>query len=75
MSVQTEIDRIITAIGNAYDAIGAKGGTVPADETVANLGEAIRSIPKVEAEPVLQEKSVNPALRRRRLLRIAGMMV
>lgn len=61
MSVQTEIDRIITAIGNAYDAIGAKGGTVPADETVANLGEAIRSIPAGAAEPVLQEKSVTPS--------------
>lgn len=61
MSVQTEIDRIITAVGDAYDAIGAKGGTVPADETVANLGEAIRSIPKGAAEPVLQEKSVTPS--------------
>ena len=58
MSVQTEIDRIITAVGDAYDAIGAKGGTVPADETVANLGEAVRSIPTGTAEPVLQEKTV-----------------
>lgn len=45
MSVQTEIDRIITAVGNAYDSIEAKGGTVPTDETVANLAAAIDSIP------------------------------
>lgn len=46
MSVQTEIDRIITAVGAAYDAVEAKGGTLPASETVANLAEAINSIPK-----------------------------
>lgn len=46
MSVQTEIDRIITAVGAAYDAVEAKGGTLPASETVANLAEAISSIPK-----------------------------
>ena len=45
MSVQTEIDRIITAIGNAYDSVVTKGGTVPTDETVANLAAAIDSIP------------------------------
>lgn len=46
MSVQTEIDRIITAVGAAYDAVEAKGGTLPTSETVANLAEAISSIPK-----------------------------
>ena len=45
MSVQTEIDRIITAVGNAYDSVATKGGTVPTDETVANLAAAIDSIP------------------------------
>ena len=45
MSVQTEIDRIITAIGNAYDSVVTKGGTVPTDEAVANLAAAIDSIP------------------------------
>lgn len=45
MSIQTEIDRIITAVGAAYDAIGQKGGTVPQSETVAGLAEAIGSIP------------------------------
>ena len=45
MSVQSEIDRIITAVGNAYNKILEKGGTVPALQTVANLATAIDSIP------------------------------
>ena len=45
MSVQSEIDRIITAVGNAYNKILEKGGTVPAFQTVANLATAIDSIP------------------------------
>ena len=28
MSVQSEIDRIITAVGNAYSKVSEKGGTV-----------------------------------------------
>lgn len=54
MSVQTEIDRIITAVGAAYDAVEAKGGTLPASETVANLAEAINSIPKETHQAVEQ---------------------
>ena len=45
MSVQSEIDRIITAVGNAYSKVSQKGGTVPASQTVANLATAIGSIP------------------------------
>ena len=45
MSIQTEIDRIITAVGAAYDAVEQKGGTVPQSETVAGLAAAIGSIP------------------------------
>ena len=45
MSVQSEIDRIITAAGNAYSKVSEKGGTVPASQTVANLATAIDSIP------------------------------
>ena len=45
MSVQSEIDRIITAVGNAYSKVSEKGGTVPASQTVANLATAIESIP------------------------------
>lgn len=54
MGVQTEIDRIITAVGAAYDAVEAKGGTLPASETVANLAEAISSIPKETHQAVEQ---------------------
>ena len=44
MSVQSEIDRIITAVGNAYSKVSEKGGTVPSSQTVANLATAIDSI-------------------------------
>ena len=57
MSVQSEIDRIITAVGNAYSKVSEKGGTVPASQTVANLATAIDSIPASSA-PSLQSKSV-----------------
>ena len=57
MSVQSEIDRIITAVGNAYSKVSEKGGTVPASQTVANLATAIGSIP-AGSSPSLQSKSV-----------------
>ena len=57
MSVQGEIDRIITAVGNAYSKVSEKGGTVPASQTVANLATAIDSIP-AGSTPSLQSKSV-----------------
>ena len=44
MSVQTEIDRIITAVGAAYDAVEAKGGTVPAAQTIGGLAAAVGTI-------------------------------
>ena len=58
MSVQSEIDRIITAVGNAYSKVSEKGGTVPAPQTVANLATAIDSIPSGGGAPSLQSKSV-----------------
>ena len=58
MSVQSEIDRIITAVGNAYSKVSQKGGTVPASQTVANLTTAIDSIPAGGGAPSLQSKSV-----------------
>ena len=57
MGVQSEIDRIITAVGNAYSKVSEKGGTVPASQTVANLATAIGSIP-TGGTPSLQSKSV-----------------
>ena len=58
MSVQSEIDRIITAVGNAYSKVSEKGGTLPAAQTVANLATAIDSIPAGGGAPSLQSKSV-----------------
>ena len=58
MSVQSEIDRIITAVGNAYSKVSEKGGTVPASQTVSNLSTAIDSIPAGGGAPSLQSKSV-----------------
>ena len=45
MSVRTEIDRIITAVGAAYDAVEAKGGAAPAAQTIEGLAGAISTIP------------------------------
>lgn len=50
MSVQSEIDRIITAVGNAYSKVSEKGGTVPSSQTVSNLATAIDSIPSSGAK-------------------------
>ena len=45
MSIQTQISRITAAVGAAYDAVTAKGGTTPQAETVAGLADAIGTIP------------------------------
>ena len=58
MSIQTELTRIITAVGNAYSKVSEKGGTVPASQTVANLATAIDSIPAGGGAPSLQSKSI-----------------
>ena len=53
MSVQTEIDRIITAVGAAYDAVEAKGGTAPAAQTIEGLAGAISGIKSAPATPYM----------------------
>lgn len=45
MSVQTQISRITAAVGTAYDAVTAKGGTAPQTKIVAGLADAIGTIP------------------------------
>ena len=45
MSIQSEIDRIITAVGAAYDAVESKGGTAPAAQTIEELAAAVSTIP------------------------------
>ena len=44
MSIQSGIDRIITAVGAAYDAVEAKGGTAPAAQTIEGLAAVIGTI-------------------------------
>lgn len=44
MSIQSEIARINNNIGAAYDAVEAKGGTLPSMENSNNLATAIQSI-------------------------------
>lgn len=60
MSVQTEIDRISTAVQNAHLKVIEKGGASAAPYLVANLADAIDTIPEA-AEPTLQTKTVTPS--------------
>lgn len=60
MSVQTEIDRISTAVQNAHLKVIEKGGTSVAPYLVANLADAIDTIPEAAA-PTLQTKTVTPS--------------
>lgn len=46
MSIQSEINRLVSNITAAFTAIGNKGGTVPASQVSGNLASAINSIPE-----------------------------
>ena len=41
MSVQSELDRIITAVGNAYSKVSEKGGTVSLTDDIETALAAI----------------------------------
>lgn len=45
MSIATELTALSGHITNAYDAVNTKGGTIPANKNMANLDDAILSIP------------------------------
>lgn len=45
MSVQTQINRILGNVENAYTAVSEKGGTLPSSQNSNNLATAIMSIP------------------------------
>ncbi len=48
MSIKTEIDRIITAVTKAHQAVEDMGGSTAAPYLVENLEAAVKSIPKGE---------------------------
>lgn len=60
MSVRTQIDRISTAVQNAHLKVIEKGGTSAAPYLVANLPDAINTIPEA-TEPTMQSKTVSPS--------------
>lgn len=45
MSIQSEIDRIKGHVADVYEAVEAKGGTLPNTQTSANMFQAVQSIP------------------------------
>lgn len=59
MSVQTELDRIVSAVDAAHTKVAEKGGTTARPYLVGNLEAAIDSIPAA-ADPKLQTKTVTP---------------
>lgn len=44
MSIASKLEKLATDIGNAYTAIGTKGGTIPSNKNTDNLVNAINSI-------------------------------
>lgn len=44
MSIQSQIDRLKNAVGEAYTAAKKKGATMPSEQTAANLAAAVQSI-------------------------------
>jgi hypothetical protein len=59
MSVQNEIDRIISAVAAAHKKVEEKGGVTSTPYLVGNLATAIDSIPEGK-DSVLQNKTVTP---------------
>lgn len=53
MSVQTQISRITAAVGAAYDAVEAKGGTDSAAQTIEGLAGAISGIKSAPTGPYM----------------------
>ena len=61
MSIQSQIDRLKNAVGEAYTAAKKKGATMPSEQTAANLAAAVQSIPDaVTVDSALSDTSTNP---------------
>lgn len=63
MSIQSEIDRLKSAVGAAYDAARSKGASIPETMNAANIAATIQSIPgatSITVDSSLSSTSVNP---------------
>lgn len=63
MSIATELQNLNDNILDAYDAVQAKGGTIPANKNMANLDTAINSIPAAKPYYLKRELSGSTELR------------
>lgn len=59
MSVASELTKLADNMNDAYDAVEAKGGTVPATKTMAGLSTAIATIPSGGGGSVVHPKFVS----------------
>lgn len=59
MSIQSEINRLTQAVSDTYSALNAKGATMPAAQTSANLAATVESIPVTAATQVTATLGVN----------------
>lgn len=59
MSVASELTKLADNMNDAYDAVEAKGGTVPATKTMAGLSTAIATIPSGGGGSVAHPKFVS----------------
>lgn len=65
MSIQSEILRIKNNVDAAYDAVEALGGTLPQDQTVANLLAAIASIKGISTiQPSIYQGDISKQIAR-----------
>lgn len=63
MSIQSQIDRLKNAVGEAYTAAKKKGATMPSAQTAANLAATVQSIPDatpMTVDSALSDTSANP---------------
>lgn len=56
-AMATHLDTAMTAVANAYAAVGAKGGTIPEAQTATNLPAAVDSIVLGNDGVIVQRKT------------------
>ncbi len=66
MSVQSAIDNLKGRVSDAYDALEAKGATMPSTKNTANLPTSIGSIVELKGEtktiiPTTSQQTINPS--------------